>query len=208
VSDSHEVISGILEQAKAEAQKIRDDASSTAKVRRQALSTRVERIHSESDDRAEAEIQRIERRYRAARQVEERRARLRLEQKVYSDVLDGVRKRLEALVAQPEYDEILKGWIAEAAIGLGCTEAQIRVSAAETACAERVLPDAESTAASILGISCSLSLDKGHPLRQQGVVAVSLDGSTAFNNQLDTRLARYEPQLRAIVTEEVLEPEH
>lgn len=208
MSDSHEVISGILEQAKAEAKKIRDDASSTATVRRQALSTRVERIHSESDERAKAEIQRIKRRYRAARQVEERRARLRLEQKVYSDVLDGVRKRLEALVEQPEYDEILKGWIAEAAIGLGAPEARVRVSAAETACAERVLPDAESTAASILGTSCSLSLDKDQPLPQQGVVALSLDGSTAFNNQLDTRLARYEPQLRAIVTEEVLEPEH
>lgn len=207
MNDSQEVISGILEEAKQEASRIQEDAQSMAEVRRQTLSTRLDRIRSENRERAQAEVERIERRYEAAIAVEQRRAALRLEQEAYRLVLDGVRQRFDELLESPDYDAVLKGWIAEALIGLGVEAAAVRVSEPEKESAARVLSEASRIAGEYLGHACSASLDRENPLRRQGVVAISADGETAFNNELSTRLARYESRLRAIVAEEILESE-
>lgn len=208
MNDSEEVVSGILAEAKAEASKIEEDAQSMVEVRRQTLSTRLDRIRSDHQERARAEVERIERRYESAIAVEQRRAALRLEQEAYRVVIDGVNRRFAELAATSSYEEVLKGWIAESLIGLGVEEAVVRVSEAEGDCAERVLADASRTAGDFLGFQCTATLDRENPLPRQGVVAVSSDGETAYNNELATRLARYESKLRAIVAEEVLESEN
>jgi vacuolar-type H+-ATPase subunit E/Vma4 len=207
MSDTEEVISGIISEAKAEASKIEEDARSMVEVRRQTLSSRLDRIRSDHQERARAEVERIERRYESAIAVEQRRAALRLEQEAYRVVLDDVKRRFAELVDSSSYDDVLRGWITEALIGLGVEEAVIRTSDAEEDCAERVLSDAARAAGEFLGFSCTASLDRQSPLSRQGVVAVSSDGGTAYNNELATRLSRYEPKLRAIVAEEILESE-
>jgi vacuolar-type H+-ATPase subunit E/Vma4 len=205
--DKREVIEGILDQARKEADKILSDAESMTKVRRQTLESRADRIVSEAEERAEKESDRLTKKTDAAISAENRRASLSLEQQIYRRIIDVVRARFHELVGDDLYDEVLTGWIAEAAIGLGATEATVRVSARETDAAERVVEDAAETASTALGFTCSLSIDDSNPAPRQGVIATSADGETAYNNQLETRIARYETQIRSIVTSEVLEAE-
>jgi vacuolar-type H+-ATPase subunit E/Vma4 len=44
-----------------------------------------------------------------------------------------------------------------------------------------------------------LTLSAAPPLKSQGVVLTALDGRTAFNNQVKTRLQRSQRQIRTLI---------
>lgn len=207
MSEKQDVIAGILEQARSEASQIVSDAETTVKVRRETLESRLQRIESDAAERAEREALKIRQKTDAAVAVERRRARLARQQRMYRTVVERVRTRFADMIGSPKYERVLEGWIAEAAIGLEADAATVRVSPSEQDAANRVLDGASDTAARFLGRECRLSLDTDNPTRMQGAVVTSSDGATAYNNQVETRIARFEPEIRSVLAESLPEAE-
>lgn len=95
---------------------------------------------------------------------------------------------------------MLSLWIAEAAIGLGKKEAKVAYSSLYPV-GEEELKRAQELVKEATGSDVTLTLDSLH-IDGIGVVLTSLDGKVSYNNQLDTRLRRYQRDIRKIIQEE------
>jgi vacuolar-type H+-ATPase subunit E/Vma4 len=195
----HEIIQGILADARTEAERILREARESVEVRRRGLEERERGIRAEAAERAEREETRIRERTDRAIAQEERHARLALEERMHAAVQEEARRRLAKLAERDGYAAILRGWIVEAGIGLAAAQAVVRCSESERLACERALPDAEAQLAELTGRPVSLRLDTDGRLVEQGVVLTDPSGELAFGNRVSDRLRRYDAEIRRAV---------
>lgn len=194
------LITGIVEDASREAEKIRGEAEKNAADRRQAAKSQVTVILKEGEDLARKQAAEVSSNRERTVAVELRRTRLRIREEMIARTLLGVRAKLAAMIGQPEYSQILSDWICEAAIGLNAPQAAINASAPERELIDgALLSRAEKQVRAESGAVVSLALTDQPPLPLQGVTLTAEDGRTAFNNQVETRLLRYQSEIRKII---------
>lgn len=204
--DRQKLIKSIEEDAKQEAERIIKEAKVYVTERRKAAEGQVERIKGEAGKKAEQQIQKIEKNNESAIAVETHRITLKAREQVISSVLREVEKRLQEMIDEPEYREILLGWIVEAAVGLNATEAEVNVSVKEQKyLTESLLKEAESIVHELFLKNVRLFISKEDLLLSQGVVLTAKEGRTAFNNQLKNRLLRYGTEIRKLIQRELFE---
>lgn len=195
----HEIIQGILNDAQGEAERILSEAKESVAARRRGLEQREQTIQTQARERAEREAARIRERTDRAVAQEERQARLALEERMYIDVKQEARRRVAELVAAADYPNVLRGWIVEAAIGLGAPEAVVTCSEPERAACEQAIPAAEQELRELTGTPVSLRMAEDRRLSEQGVVLSDPSGELAFGNRVSDRLRRYDDEIRRVV---------
>ncbi len=194
------LISGIEKDAKAEAESIVAEAEKQAEERRKNIGRQIESIYNDAEKKAQQQAEIIKKKALSGVDVEVKRQIMRLRDKVMKEILSRVQKELRALIAKPEYREILQNWIIEAAIGLGVEQVEVNASKDERAWLEKeFIGETEKLIEDIAGFAVALQVSEEQPLRGQGVVLTAQDGRTAFNNQVHTRMLRKQREIRKYI---------
>ncbi|MFW5744414.1 MAG: V-type ATP synthase subunit E, partial [Spirochaetota bacterium] len=199
-----ELVERILEDARGEAQQIRNDAKRSVDERRKTLERRLAQIHSEADERIAFEEERLEKQADSAIALAESRARLETEDRVYRAAYSATRERLREMRSQDDYGETLRAWIVEAALGVGSDRAIVSAPEADRAIVASVLPEAERRVRQQTGREVSLELDVTSDPGGQGVVLRDEAGRLAFSNLVDDRLRRLHGEAQRIVYEDAV----
>lgn len=191
------LVDGILADADAEAARIRAEAeayatASTARAREQAAT-----ILRESAAKAEQQVAAIKADAEAKIAIERRKRVLRMQENMARDVVDRVARKLSAMVGTPEYRNILRGWIAEAAVGLSAASASVNASMDELGLLDdTLLRAAEADVLAATGKATKLRVVKGDPSIGQGVYLLADGGKLAYDNRVSTRLERRRTEIR------------
>lgn len=199
MSDENHLLEGIREITEKEIAELRAAADRFAAQKRESAEAEARRMRSEVESRVAAQAARLERRAKATKENERHRILLDTEEQIFALVLEGAMKRLRELIGSPEYPDLLRQWIVEAAIGLGSERAFVQCSAAEREICGEVLPSAVDEVLRRTGRKVDLELSPGAPLAEQGVILTAASGRTAYNNQVRTRLLRREALVRRAI---------
>ena len=201
-----ELIKGIEKDAREEAQRIVAEAFKQAEVRRQAVQVQVAAILEQARNKAQAQMDTITRLNRSNITVETRRIRLKQREEIIKHMIQKVEDKLSELIEQAQYAQVLVNWIVEAAIGLNVDEAVVNVSKQEKQVInQEILNKAAKKLQSLIHKKVKLSLDNQAPLVAQGVVLYTKDKKMAFNNQVPTRLLRYQSEVRKLIFDELFQ---
>jgi vacuolar-type H+-ATPase subunit E/Vma4 len=199
-SDATHLVARILADARAEAARVVEEASRTAALRSATAADEGRAAERQARERAAERLAVLERNTVSRINVEARRARLRVRDRMVKETQDAARARLAAMIGTAEYRRMLVGWIAEAAVGLGEPEAEVNASAPEKARIDaQLLAEAERDVHESVGREVRLRVSAAQPLLGQGVVLNSLNGRLAYNNQVATRLLREQARIRALI---------
>lgn len=189
ISDAKARASAMVEQARKDASAIESDGHRRADKERESqqkmFSLKLEQVRLKE----ESSVKSLE-----------RTAELKMLDVSFSKVMDRVSQKIEALVADPAFSDVIIDWIAEAAIGLYRSEAVVSYSAAFPV-TEAMLEKARVVVKEKSGLDVKLVLGTSD-LRDAGVVLSSADGSVSYNNQLNVRMRRYQRDIRRIIQEE------
>jgi vacuolar-type H+-ATPase subunit E/Vma4 len=132
--------------------------------------------------------------------VETRRMGLKVREQVSRRTIEDASRKLAGMVGQPGYRSVLQGWVVEAVLGLNVPEAEVLASGPEMKqIDDTLLREAEREVEALSGAPVRLRRSSAQPLAGQGVVVTSLDGRTAFNNQVVTRMERYQSDIRKLI---------
>ena len=204
-TDKTELIERILEDARGRgAQDPRRSeplGRTSASPRSSAGSRRSSRMPTSAYARAD---ERLEKQADSAIALAESRARLETEDRVYRAAYAAARERLREMRSQDDYGEIVRGWIVEAAEGLGADRAIVSAPEADRATAVSVLPEAEQRLRQRTGREVSLEIDVESDPGGQGVVLRDETGRLAFSNLVDDRLRRLHGEAQRIVYDEAV----
>ncbi len=200
IKNKMELINGITHDAEQEAQRLVEQAKKDVEDKKRACDTQVESLLNEAKKKAQAQTEAIIRHNRSAINVEIRRIALKKRGEVLKKVLEQVEERFAKLIAEPGYKELLMHWIVEAAIGLNAEQAVVNASKKERPLVTaEVLRTAEQKVKSFINKKVELTVsDEAEPL-VQGVILFTRDKKMAFNNQLPTRLLRYQSEIRKMI---------
>lgn len=198
------LISGILKDAQEEARRIVEEARAEAARKLEQAKAKALALIRESEAKALAQCGAIRKSAAQGIAVETKRISLRAKEETLAAIIVRVKKRLEAMIGTPAYRTVLSGWIAEAAMGLAGSELEVTSSAKELPLIdEALLREAERAVKDVSGRTVLLKKDETLLRDAQGVVLTSADRKTAFNNQVPTRLLRYQSEIRKVLYTEL-----
>ena len=206
--EEHELIDGITEDVAREVERILGEAEKSAADRSASVDEQAHAVIQQAESKAEEQAERIRKQSASSLRMERRRRQLRLQEQAVQEVLKRVRQRLAEMVGTREYREVLLGWIVEAAIGLGASEATVNASAAERKQIDkRLLEDAQRQVGELSGKKVRLKGEEGDPLIPQGIVLRAADGRVEYNNQVATRLLRQQSEIRKAIQDTIWQNE-
>ena len=198
------LLAGLEQDIRKEIETMRSDAQKIAAERRDYYEKQLAQIERESQAKADAQAKAVHKSLLAGIDIEIRRNIMKLREQFFAEILREAENKIAARVSTPGYRDTIVGLIAEAAAGTGSPAARVNASLQERKHIDAaVLKEAEHRAAALTGQAVSLTLDAGAPLTQQGVVATSTDGRTAYDNRIQTRLARKQAQIRSLIYNEL-----
>ena len=198
-TDKKQLIQGILDDAKAESERISSETEKSVQERSSVIENQIQRIWDEAKKNISQKVARIRKINDAAIVAGKRRNMLIVRESLIQEVLERAEKELELMIDSRQYRDILLSWIAEAAIGLNSESAVVNASKNERELAAQVLPDAEKLILELSGRKCTLDLAADDPISGQGIVLRSSDGTVAFSNQVQTRMLRYLNEIREMI---------
>lgn len=200
----NELIQGIEKDAQNEAQTIIAAAEEVAANRRTSGKLQLDSIMKEAQESAKQRVMEIKRSNSSTIVMETRRLRLKVRDQIIDQVLQLVKKGLKKMTENPEYTAILQDLIVEAAIGLNLDRASVNASDIERKkIDDQTLKRAEKEFKTLTGREISLEILSEPPLPGQGIVLTSPDKRIAFNNQVATRLLRYQSEIRKMISREL-----
>jgi vacuolar-type H+-ATPase subunit E/Vma4 len=198
------LIRGIEDDAAKQARDIVEAAEKSKRERIEASEKQAENIVNDAKAKALAEVRSIQASSRSLISIDTKRQMLKLQERAIAIIMEEVRNKMEALVVQPAYADMLRGWIVEGAIGLERDQVSVNASSREKKLiTEKLLREAEKEFATLTGRTVTITLSKDESFADQGVIVLSGDKKTAFNNQVETRLARYENEIRKLIYREL-----
>jgi vacuolar-type H+-ATPase subunit E/Vma4 len=198
-NESRALISGIESDARKEADKILGEAKKRASELRMYTEKQVESILRDAEEKARTQSEAIEKKVLSGVEIEVKRKFLYLKEKIFSEVLSRVKEEFKSLIQTQSYRTVLLNWIVEAAVGLGVDEGIVSTSKNEQHLIDQeLLRRAEKQVSDILGKNVKLRLSRNSGT-QQGIILTASDGRTAFNNQVATRLLRYQQKIRDLI---------
>ena len=202
---TNDLIAGIEKTARNEADMLISEGEKEVNRMHAAVELQIANILKEAKQKSEDQAKKIKKNTDSTITAETRRNSLKVYNQIINATLDKVREKLESIIETPEYRQILIGWIVEAAIGLHEPEAVVNASAREMAIIDdNLLGKAEEKIYEITGLRVKIKKSKNDPLLAQGVVLKSKSGRTLFNNQVSTRILRYQSEIRKIIYKELL----
>ena len=196
-ANTKQLFAGIIEAANHEAQAALAKAQEDVKLIKASYAQRIEELNRKEEEISAKQINQIKRSEEMTMRNLERRYRVSLTQRLRKMVIEETAKEMAALVGTQEYRSVLVEWIAEGAVGLDREEAQVNCSFREEI-DEEMLREAEALVKKSVGKVVKLQFG-GAVLTGQGVEVASMDGKVAYNNQVATRLIRFERKLKELM---------
>jgi vacuolar-type H+-ATPase subunit E/Vma4 len=188
-----ELSRGVLGEAEAEARQTVEDARARAASIRQAAQAQAETRREEILQQARRAAEPLHRQAVASAEMQAQRLRLESRETLLSQVFLAARERLPSVTQWPDYPDILRFLIREAATNLAVEELVLHADAE----AHRHLSDAFLAE---LGGQLGVRLQRGQLLNDEvGIVAETPDGHRRYHNTLGARLQRLRETLRAPV---------
>lgn len=198
------LIHGIEDDAKQQAENIIASAEQAKRERIVAKDNQVKAILDEANAKVKAQVESIRKNTASLVSVDKKRQSLQLREQIIRILTEKTLSKMGTMVGSREYPQVLRDWIVEAMIGLGVEKASVNASAEERKLVTSgLLSDAEADVKTRTGRKVSLTLSDSVPLAGQGITVTSADGKTAFNNQVKTRLARYQTEIRKLIYKEL-----
>jgi len=202
--DKEALISGIEADANTEVESILAEARKQADEKRKYSAQKVESMLAEARQKAQEQAQKIKDRIIADAELEVKRRFLQLRDTIMHDIIEKVKARLNAMIHEANYRDVLVNWITESAIGLDVESAEINASPKELLLIDEVLlSKVKDKIGKYTSKQISLALSNASSLESQGVVLTSSDGRIAFNNQVETRLLRKQREIRTMIYNEL-----
>ena len=189
------LLDGILKEAALNAKQLVEDAQKQAAEILERAHVRAEEEVAAQRRATDAKVKQIQLRLATNKASAKRKAALRQVDDSYQRVMDAVLVALDCETLKPH----LAYWIAEAAIGLDRSEANVSFSRL-CPVTEDDLKKAEELILQATGAKIRLHLEEKF-IQGLGVVLSAPDGSTSFNNQVDIRLRRFERLIRSMIQE-------
>ncbi len=196
-ANTKQLFAGIIEAANHEAKAVLAKAQEDVELIKASYAQRIEELNHKEEEISTKQINQIERSEELTMRNLERRYRVSLTQRLRKMVIEETAKKMAALVGTPEYRSVLVGWIAEGAVGLDREEAQVYCSFKEKV-DDAMLREAEELVKRSVGKVVKLQFG-GAVLTGQGVEVASMDRKVAYNNQVVTRLIRFERELKELM---------
>ena len=194
------LISGIEKDARAEQQKIIDEAQAQAAEKKKYSEKKVESLLAEARAKAQEQAEAAKKKIISATEREVKRRSMGIRDVVMQEIMDRVEKKLGSMSGDENYRHALIGWLTEAAIGLDAKSARVNASAQELRLIdERMLSEVSRRVRKQTGRQVELILSDTEPLKSQGVVLTAADGRTAFNNQVKTRMLRKKREIQMLI---------
>lgn len=194
------LVDGILADADAEAARITAEAQAYAAASIARAQEQAATILRESAKKAETQVAAIKADAEARIAIERRKRVLRMQENLARDVVGRVADRLAAMVGTPAYRNVLRGWIAEAAVGLSAASASVNASMDELRLIDdALLRAAEADVLAATGKATHLHLLTGDPSIGQGVYLLADGGKLAYDNRVATRLERRRTEIRKLI---------
>lgn len=191
------LIASIEKDALAEADSILADAQKLADEQKAYGEKQVGIILKKAQEQAVQQSEAVKKRILAGLDIEVKRKVMRAQDSLLNMVLDRVEEELHVLVRDKRYRDILLNWVVEAAIGLNADAAVIGVSGDEVAFINKTfLAEAGEKVKLYTDRRVVLSFSTTTQNRLQGIILTAKDGRTAFNNQVKTRIARRQREIR------------
>ncbi len=201
---NNELIKGIENDARNEAQSIIAAAEEIAANRRTSGKLQLDSIMKEAQENAKQRVIEIKRNNGSTIVMETRRLHLKVRDQIINQILKLVKEGLRRMAGTPEYTAVLQDWIMEAAIGLNLDRASVNASEIERDRIDgQTLKRAEKELKALTGREIRLEIASEPPLPGQGIVLTSPDKRIAFNNQVATRLLRYQSEIRKMISREL-----
>lgn len=191
------LIASIEKDAQAEADAILADARKLTDEQKEYGEKQAKMILKKAQEQAAEQSEAVRKKILAGLDIEVKRRVMRAQDSLLNTVLDRVEEELHALVSDRRYRDILLNWVVEAAAGLNTDAAVISTTGDELAFMDKAfLAEAEKKVKSYAGRRVVLSLSTTSQNRLQGIILTAKDGRTAFNNQVRTRIARRQREIR------------
>lgn len=198
------LVSGIIEEADHEAEALLVNANKDARGRVASAKRQASSISDRQQREIENRVAEINRDNERRISMELRRLQLKEQEQLFDAVYAEARRRMQDAMEQPDYREVLKGWILEAAMGLECTRGTVLTSTGEARFIDRdLLTEVSEDIARLSGRRVELSFDADHPQTAQGILLTEEGGGRVFNNQVSTRLVRYASAIRSAIHKEL-----
>jgi F-type H+-transporting ATPase subunit b len=197
---SEDLLRGISELAKEETERILTEARRQAAEIVEGAKIKAATILREAEERAEKQAEAIKLKYRQLIETERRKIRLQVQEELYSMAMDMVRGGIARLRTEPDYKDVLKGWIVEGALGLDRDRIYVNAPKEERRLLRAdVLADCGKEASRLSGREVKIELSSDPPTVRQGVFLSAGDGRIAFNNEVDARLQRRSAEIRRMI---------
>ncbi len=194
----HQLIEGILAEARSEAEAIIEHARIEADAQKQRLLEEAASYLPKKETEVAQLTQSMRHSYASSIEMERKRLELEHMSEIHTRVLAEVEKQFYAMRTSERYRGYLLNWIVEGLIGLGQSSALVQVSKDDPV-DDDLLREAEAKAAEILGTPVSLKLDSQFDPFSLGVTVSSLDGGVAYNNRLNTRMRRLRSNIHRMI---------
>ncbi len=191
IGDAKEETEHILDDARARAEGIRAQAQAQADARREAIL-----------QRARQGAETVRSNAAAAAQLDARTLKLKRREQLLERVFADARRQLASAPGWPDYEQIARHLVREAAERLGADEVLVRADErTRRVLSDDVLADLGKDLPPVGGTEGGgVRLQAGEPLaRGTGVVLETIDGHRRYDNTLETRLSRMQDGLRAPV---------
>ena len=196
-NDSNPLLEGIIKQSKAEAAAILQKSADEIAALQETYRKKAEDARQNEEQILQVQLDKIARKEVSLMRNAQRKSELQRSDHLHGLVREKVVGKMTALLGTPGYQDVLVGWIAEAAVGLDHKEAVVRCSFKEHVTAA-MLQEAERLVKDKTGKTVRLRFSE-EPLSAQGVMVSSVDGKVAYNNQVATRINRYDREIQELM---------
>ncbi len=196
------LISGIEADAHAEEQEIIKQAENQAVEKRKYAEKKIESLLEDARKEAQEQAEAIKKKISSGLKLELKRRSMRIQDSIMQEIKDRVEQKINSMIDDTNYRDVLINWITEAAIGLDTESAQINASEEErNLINDQLISAVAEKIQTKTGRKITLRLADAVPLKRQGVVVTASDGHTAYNNQVKTRIQRKEREIRMLIYE-------
>lgn len=205
IASSEELRKEIQEQSQTEAEAILRQAEKEARKIMENAQAEAEKVRSNILKKAEMQAEAVRRRIFSSVHLEIKRKILEDREALLSRLFQKVEDKLNTFRTHRDYVAFLKKLLMEGVLALDAEALRILAGEIEKKLLTRkVLSEIEKELASKKGKTVTLSLSD-ETLTEGGVVLVSSDGRTKFDNRFSTRMERMKDEMRLFAMKRVIE---
>jgi len=205
IASSEELRKEIQEQSQTEAEAILRQAEKEARKIMENAQAEAEKVRSNILKKAEMQAEAVRRRIFSSVHLEIKRKILEDREALLSRLFQKVEDKLNTFRTHRDYVAFLKKLLMEGVLALDAEALRILAGEIEKKLLTRkVLSEIEKEMASKKGKTVTLSLSD-ETLTEGGVVLVSSDGRTKFDNRFSTRMERMKDEMRVFAMKRVIE---